>query len=129
MSQEDGHLQALGVSHRHAPLELRERLYLTDGHAAELAKELGGRSCSRPATARRSTCSAAIREGARWALERRSGLELDGVLARWDGGEAVEHLFRVAAGLDSLVPGEAQILGQVREAYEAALQPGRPARC
>src|SRR5204862_26577 len=61
------------------------------------------------------------RETARTALERHSGLELDGTLATWEGGEAVEHLFRVVAGLDSLVPGEAQILGQVREAYEAAL--------
>jgi glutamyl-tRNA reductase len=52
------------------------------------------------------------------------GLDLDGVLASWEGGEAVEHLFRVAAGLDSLVPGEAQILGQVRLAYEAALGAG-----
>jgi glutamyl-tRNA reductase len=57
---------------------------------------------------------------ARDELEERSGLELDGVLARWDDGEAVSHLFRVAAGLDSLVPGESQILAQVRHAYESA---------
>ena len=111
---------AVGVSHRNAPLELRERLYLADGHATELALELGGVVLS--------TCNrteiyllGGDRETARTALERQSGLELDGVLATWEGGEVVEHLFRVAAGLDSLVPGEAQILGQVREAYEAAL--------
>ena len=116
-------LLAVGVSHRHAPLELRERLYLADGHAAELAKELGAvvlSTCNRteiyleggdPAVA----CA---------ELERHSGLDLEGVLATWERGEAVEHLFRVAAGLDSLVPGEAQILGQVRLAYEAALGAG-----
>jgi glutamyl-tRNA reductase len=123
MSEETGQLQALGVSHRNAPLELRERLYLADGQATELAREIGGVVLS--------TCNrteiyliGGDREGARQALEQRSGLELDGVLASWDGGEAVEHLFRVAAGLDSLVPGEGQILGQVREAYEAALGAG-----
>ena len=123
MSEETGQLQALGVSHRNAPLELRERLYLADGQATELAREVGGVVLS--------TCNrteiyliGADREDTRRALEQRSGVELDGVLASWDGGEAVEHLFRVAAGLDSLVPGEAQILGQVREAYEAALAAG-----
>jgi glutamyl-tRNA reductase len=123
MSEETGQLQALGVSHRNAPLELRERLYLADGQATELAREIGGVVLS--------TCNrteiyliGADRESARKALEQRSGLELDGALASWDGGEAVEHLFRVAAGLDSLVPGEGQILGQVREAYEAALGAG-----
>jgi glutamyl-tRNA reductase len=121
--EEPTRLLAVGVSHRHAPLELRERLYLADGHAVDLAKELGGvvlSTCNRtevyvvggdPASARKQ-------------LERRSGVDLAGVLAVWEGGEAVEHLFRVAAGLDSLVPGEAQILGQVRLAYEAALGAG-----
>jgi glutamyl-tRNA reductase len=119
-SAKPGRLLAVGVSHRNAPLELRERLYLAGGHATELAQELGGVVLS--------TCNrteiyllGGDRETARTALARQSGLELDGVLATWEGGEAVEHLFRVAAGLDSLVPGEAQILGQVREAYEAAL--------
>ena len=116
-------LLAIGVSHRHAPLELRERLYLADGHAVELAKELGAvvlSTCNRTEIYVAGGDAAFARE----ALERRSSLKLEGVLAVWEGGEAVEHLFRVAGGLDSLVPGEAQILGQVRLAYEAALEAG-----
>src|SRR5436190_5354649 len=111
------------MSHRHAQLELRERLYLADGHAVELAKELGGvvlSTCNRTEIYVEGGDSAVAQS----ALEQHSGLELEGVLASWEGGEAVEHLFRVAAGLDSLVPGEAQILGQVRLAYEAALGAG-----
>jgi glutamyl-tRNA reductase len=121
--EETARLLAVGVSHRNAPLELRERLYLPDGRAVELARELGGVVLS---TCNRTEVYLADGDPARvqGELERRSGLELDGVLAAWEGGEAVEHLFRVAAGLDSLVPGEAQILGQVRLAYEAALGAG-----
>src|SRR4029453_13672547 len=63
-------------------------------------------------------------ERVREELGRRSGLEPGGVLARGDDGEAVSPLFRVAAGLDSLVPGESQILGQVREAYDSARRAG-----
>jgi glutamyl-tRNA reductase len=116
-------LLAVGVSHRHAPLELRERLYLSDGHAQELAEELGAVVLS---TCNRTEIYMAGGDPAhaRAQLERHSGLELEGVLATWEGGEAVGHLFRVAAGLDSLVPGEAEILGQVRAAYEAALNAG-----
>jgi glutamyl-tRNA reductase len=121
--EEPARLLAVGVSHRHAPLELRERLYLADGHAVELARELGGVVLS---TCNRTEVYLAVGDAARAReeLERRSGLDLAGVLAVWESGEAVEHLFRVAAGLDSLVPGEAQILGQVRLAYEAALGAG-----
>jgi len=116
-------LLAVGVSHRHAPLELRERLYLSDGHARELAEELGAVVLS---TCNRTEIYMAGGDPAhaQAELERYSGLELEGVLATWEGGEAVGHLFRVAAGLDSLVPGEAEILGQVRVAYEAALNAG-----
>jgi glutamyl-tRNA reductase len=120
---DSGRLLALGVSHRHAPLELRERLYLGDGHAGELARELGAvvlSTCNRTEV----YLDDGDPELVRARLERQSGLELDGVLATWEGQEAVEHLFRVAAGLDSLVPGEAQILGQVRLAYEQALGAG-----
>jgi glutamyl-tRNA reductase len=119
-SQETARLLALGVSHHHAPLEVRERLYLQDGQAAELAVALGEAvvlsTCNRTEVYLVGDDPDRVRE----QLEERSGLELDGVLARWDDGEAVTHLFRVAAGLDSLVPGESQILGQVRDAYESA---------
>jgi glutamyl-tRNA reductase len=121
-------LRAVGVSHRHAPLEVRERLFLADGHALELAAALAGDGVEAVVL---STCNrteiylaGGSRERAKEELERRSGLELGEVLASWEDEDAVEHLFRVAAGLDSLVPGEAQILGQVRQAYDAALTAG-----
>ena len=127
-AHEPERLLALGVSHRHAPLEVRERLYLADGHAVELARELAGEGAEAVVL---STCNrtevylvGADSRRALDELERRSGLTLDRLAARWPDGEAVEHLFRVAAGLDSLVPGEAQILGQIRDAYEAALTAG-----
>jgi glutamyl-tRNA reductase len=121
-------LLAVGVSHHHAPLEVRERLYLGEGHEAGLASQLArdGAEAVVLSTCNRTEVylSGGDPEQVREELERRSGLELEGVLARWDDGEAVSHLFRVAAGLDSLVPGESQILGQVRLAYESARTAG-----
>src|SRR5207249_11819014 len=57
------------------------------------------------------------------ALESLAEHSLGGVLYTRLEEEAALHLFRVAAGLDSLVPGEGEILGQVRDAYEA-VEPG-----
>jgi glutamyl-tRNA reductase len=122
-SLESASLRAVGVSHHTAPLEVRERLFLAEGDALDLAKELGAvvlSTCNRTEIYSLGAEPAAMRG----ALERLSGIELGDVLAGWEGDQAVEHLFRVAAGLDSLVPGEAQILGQVRLAYEAALTAG-----
>jgi glutamyl-tRNA reductase len=127
-AHETERLLAVGVSHHHAPLEVRERLFLADGHAVDLAAELArdGSEAVVLSTCNRTEVylSGGRAEYAREELERRSGLELGDVLATWEEADAVEHLFRVAAGLDSLVPGEAQILGQVRQAYDAALTAG-----
>jgi glutamyl-tRNA reductase len=127
-AHETERLLAVGVSHHHAPLQVRERLFLADGHAVELAAELAGDGVEAVVL---STCNrtevylvGGNGERAREELEHRSGLELAGVLASWEDEAAVEHLFRVSSGLDSLVPGEAQILGQVRQAYDAALTAG-----
>src|SRR4051795_4926538 len=121
---ETARLLALGVSHHHAPLEVRERLYLQDGHAADLAEALGDAVVLSTCNRTEIYLAGGDPERARRELEERSGLELEGMLARWDDGEAVSHLFRVAAGLDSLVPGESQILGQVRLAYDGARTAG-----
>jgi glutamyl-tRNA reductase len=115
-------LVLVGTSHHHAPVELRERVALDREHAAELAARLGEAVCL-------STCNRTelyvVAEDAddaeRRAVEALAELEpeVEQALYRLRDQAAGHHLFRVAAGLDSLVPGEGEILGQVRAAYEA----------
>jgi glutamyl-tRNA reductase len=116
----------VGTSHHRAPVELRERAALSPEQASELASRLAGPSAEAVCL---STCNRtelyladpsaedaeARAEGALLALE----AELAPSLYRLRDEAAALHLFRVAAGLDSLVPGEGEILGQVRAAYEA----------
>ena len=84
-----------------------------------------GQSCSRPATAPSCTSHPPITTSGRRQIGRcsswraRSADALAPVAYRLVDESAALHLFRVAAGLDSLVPGEGEILGQVRDAYEA----------
>jgi glutamyl-tRNA reductase len=125
------HVVLVGTSHHTAPVELRERLSLEGRVGAGLAAELAGDDGEAVAL---STCNRTclylahedpdLAEGrAVRALAGVSGLaedELRAVLYVKRDDDAARHLFRVAAGLDSLVPGEAQILGQVRAAYETA---------
>jgi glutamyl-tRNA reductase len=121
------HLVLVGTSHHHAPIELRERIALDGEHAAALSAELGEAVCL-------STCNRtelyvvaddpdeAERRGVAALAELEP--EVEPALYRLRDQAAVLHLFRVAAGLDSLVPGEGEILGQVRAAYEAG-SPGQ----
>jgi glutamyl-tRNA reductase len=110
-------LVLVGVSHHVAPVELRETVALDSEGAAALAARLAPAICL-------STCNRTElylqADDADAALERAADAlgRLD-VLYRLTGEAAAIHLFRVAAGLDSLVPGEGEILGQVRSAYEA----------
>jgi glutamyl-tRNA reductase len=121
-------LLLVGTSHRLAPVEVRERVALD----AEGASALGaGLARSREAVCL-STCNRTeiylaaddAQEAEREATEALAALagvataELEPYLYRLHREAAAVHLFRVAAGLDSLVPGEGEILGQVRTAYE-----------
>jgi glutamyl-tRNA reductase len=141
-------LVLVGISHHGAPVELRERVALDRERAAEVARRLAGASGEAVCL---STCNRTelylVDESADEA-ERRAEAELLALeselgpaLYRLRDEAAALHLFRVAAGLDSMVPGEGEILGQVRAAYEAgatgrvldrlfreALRAGRKAR-
>jgi glutamyl-tRNA reductase len=110
----------VGVSHHVAPVELRERVTLDPAAAAELARSLGDAVCLSTCNRTELYLASVDEERAVGALEALAGEPLDGVLYRLHEDDAAVHLFRVAAGLDSLVPGEGEILGQVRDAYEAA---------
>jgi len=109
----------VGLSHHVAPVELRERVTLDAPAAAALARSLGDAVCLSTCNRTELYLSSADEASAVAALEELAGEPLDGVLYRLHEDAAAVHLFRVAAGLDSLVPGEGEILGQVRDAYES----------
>jgi glutamyl-tRNA reductase len=116
------HLVLVGTSHHHAPVELRERVALDREQAHAVARDLGEAVCL--STCNRTELYVVADDPAdaeRRAVETLAGLEpeVEHALYRLRDQAAALHLFRVAAGLDSLVPGEGEILGQVRAAYEA----------
>jgi glutamyl-tRNA reductase len=124
----------VGLSHHVAPVELRERVAVAPEAAAALAERLAGSGGGQAEAVCVSTCNrmelylatrdaAAAEEQAVAALAGLAGMEHEELLPRLyrlRDEAAVMHLFRVAAGLDSMVPGEGEILGQVRDAFEAA---------
>jgi glutamyl-tRNA reductase len=123
-------LVAVGISHKTAPVALRERLSIP-------AAELGGvlqrltvendvkeavvlSTCNRFEVYARPLADRALTvQGLRRFFQSLyGGLELSDSLYQREAEDAVAHLFRVAAGLDSLVVGETEILGQVKSAYQ-----------
>ena len=119
------HLVLVGTSHHHAPVELREQVALDGKDAQAFAARLAtdGREAACLSTCNRTELYLAAddaehAEHAAAAALASLGPEIEPALYRLQDRAAAHHLFRVAAGLDSLVPGEGEILGQVRLAQE-----------
>jgi glutamyl-tRNA reductase len=127
------HLLLVGISHRTAPVELRERVDFQARGVADALGALAARGSTREVVVV-STCN---RAELYVACDEAAGTRADLVKFLSDFNEvapadlaphvyhvadldAARHLFRVAAGLDSLVVGEPQILGQVKEAHTVA---------
>ncbi len=130
-------LLALGVSHKTAPLALRERLALPEGRSTAILSELGAvesvaetvalSTCNRTELYLIASDAVAAESAALTVLAREAGIrptELTDWLYSFRERDAVRHLFGVAAGLDSMIVGEAEIQGQVKRAYELALVEG-----
>ncbi|HUQ45655.1 MAG TPA: glutamyl-tRNA reductase [Gemmatimonadaceae bacterium] len=119
----------LGVSHHGAPLDVRERVAFRAAEVlpalARLREEAGAREAVLLSTCNRTElylvdgAGDAVAEGWR-ILSERLGAEASGYGYVRRDRDAAAHLFRVAAGMDSLVVGEAQIHGQVRDAWESS---------
>lgn len=124
-------LISLGLDHLTAPLALRERIAFPADATTSALRELGAEPGVREAlilsTCNRTELYCNVEEGAEavpaaWLGRHHdlSDARLDEFLYRHQDADAVRHLFRVATGLESMVLGEPQILGQVKEAYAAA---------
>ncbi len=128
---------ALGLSHRTAPVELREHLAFGPQELPlalarlkrlpEVAEAVLVSTCNR--TELYAVCAdpRAAAKALLAVLVELKGISADAIrpaLYQHEGAAATVHLFRVAAGLDSMILGETQILGQVRDAYHQANQAG-----
>lgn len=121
-----------GLSHRTAPLQVRERLALSEPDQERLLRRLRERglealvlcTCNRAELYVAGPSAEEAFQAARTALCDIGGVEAGAHLYDHRGEAAVAHLFRVCCSLDSMVLGEAQIFGQVKDAYERAQAAG-----
>jgi glutamyl-tRNA reductase len=127
----------VGLNHRTAPIDVREKLALTgttlNKALCELKEMPGIEGCVILSTCNRFEIYCAVREieqglktvkdfiSSQLAVLNTESAGFDQYLYAPTCHDAISHLFRVAAGLDSMVIGESQVLGQVRDAYELAL--------
>jgi glutamyl-tRNA reductase len=123
----------LGINHKTAPVALREKVAFTEDRLAgallTLREELGVAEALILSTCNRTEVywsgTASGTELSQW-LERHHGNDLDLAASLYVHQEsrAIEHTFSVASGLDSMVLGEVQILGQLKDAYRIAQESG-----
>ena len=129
------HLLALGLNHNTAPIEVRERAAfssdLIQQALTELTETVGASEATILSTCNRTEIYCRQEQDNRgeilaW-LSGYSGLEpsiLKEIVYQFPNEEAVKHAFRVASGLDSMVLGEPQILGQMKDAFQTAARVG-----
>ena len=130
-------LLALGISHKTAPVALRERLAFTETDAVALAQRLTTTAEVREAvvisTCNRTEVYLVVGDPVRAEADALGILALDADIRPTELAEAIysprncdaaRQLYRVTAGLESMIVGEAEIQGQVKRAFEAALQAG-----
>jgi glutamyl-tRNA reductase len=125
-----------GLNHQNAPVEIRERFAIGDPQMPETlaaVRAIDGLSgavilstCNRVEFYASSVCPVRAFEGLKALLRERTGTEAP--LYFHDTPRSVRHLFRVASGLDSMVLGETEILGQVKKAYSTAAGLGATTR-
>src|SRR5262249_39429339 len=132
----------IGLSHRTAPVETRERLAFSQTALPEALSTLVDQNTIDEAvivsTCNRVELIASPPAASDAGIARLSGFLCDfhhiearfinGSLYRHADADAIKHLFRVASSLDSMVVGESQILGQVKEAYQSAVSAGTVGR-
>ena len=128
-------LLALGLNHQTAPITVREQLAIGPGMLSDALREFtaqpGISEAALLSTCNRTEVYCRVEAGAEhlpafWLAQfnKLHVDQLNAYLYRHENGAAVRHLFRVASGLDSLVLGEPQILGQVKEAWQIARSQG-----
>jgi glutamyl-tRNA reductase len=126
-----------GLNHRTAPVEVRERLAFEEKTLPEALDNLKRQpgliegmilsTCNRVEVAVTAEDQTNVEQAVEGFLAESRNVERSWVtpyLYRFDGPEAIRHLFRVASSLDSMVVGEPQILGQLKNAYAVAKERG-----
>ncbi|MEI6034815.1 MAG: glutamyl-tRNA reductase [Verrucomicrobiae bacterium] len=126
-----------GLSHRNAAVGVREQFAIGTHELEEtlarirridgLAGAVILSTCNRVEYYTASVCPLRVMDGLRSFLLERTGVE-DAPLYTHESPASVRHLFRVASGLDSMVLGETEILGQIKQAYAAASECGASSR-
>jgi glutamyl-tRNA reductase len=125
-------LVCVGLSHQTAPLAVRERLVMTEPQRARLLARWGQApyeamvvaTCNRVEVYMATPDAPGTRARLREELGQLGGPEVFEHLYEYEGEGALEHLFRVTSGLDSMVLGESQIQGQLKAAFVEARQAG-----
>ncbi len=126
---------ALGLSHRTAPIAVREKAAFTRAELPHALKSLKDTldnvvllsTCNRTEVYAVAPDADVVRQAFTSLMDRKSSWsegELSDCLVSYEHEEAARHLFEVASGLDSQILGESQVLGQVRDAYSAAVTQG-----